>query len=140
MSLLQKAIPGARILWGIGNRATGQFDEHPGVLLKEPEIGQDDRGREGLVAFVMLQRTNLAGETYLQPARILERYIDDRDGPAVTGLDATEDGEALTPADLMKAYGAQRKDFFVSGTPLVVGQAPAATTAIAETDAPSVPA
>ena len=139
MSLLNAAKPGTPVFWGIGNRATGQFDEHPGILLKEPYFGQDDRGREGIVAFVMFYRHNLAGEAYLQPSRILETWIDDRDW-VVPELDES------TPEDLMKQYGAQRRDFFTSGAAqITVGatveaKATKGTKAqVAETDSPELP-
>lgn len=104
---------GDKIEWPIGNRAEGTFDRHPGILIRLGH-GIDDRDREGLVATVVLQRTRLDGTTYLSAQKILEQFIDDRYS-TVVGLDATTDGEVLTVADVMKALGDQRADFFVNG-------------------------
>jgi hypothetical protein len=121
MTLLDTT-PGANIYWTIG--AMGSVpDEHPGRLIRL-EQGTDDRGRTGLVAVVILQLTNLAGDPYLKVKRILEQFVDDRDW-TVESIDGTA-GHPKSVSALMKELQADRREFMSRGTsPITIGEAPA---------------
>lgn len=124
--------PGTPVYWGIGNRAARTFDNHPGILLRFGP-GIDDQGREGDVASMLILRPRLDGTKYLDAVKVLEQYVDPR-FESVVGLDATEDGEALTLADVMRAYGQQKVDFFTN--PIEVGE-PEAVPATSKSKATS---
>lgn len=114
--------PGAPVLWGIGNRSAGTFDEHPGLLAGIEANGTDDRGRQGTVAKVILLRTTQDGRQYLAPARILETYVDDRTYN-VPELDRPLE-------QVVKAMLAQRRDFFERGDGIEAGEPAAEGEAI----------
>lgn len=122
--MLLNTAQGAPIAWTIGEVGSGRpADTHPGLLIRLG-FGEDDRGRKGLVATVVLLRTSLAGETFLDPANILERFVDDRDW-LVPELDGSTD-KPKPLSVVMKELGAQRTSYFErAAAPITIGEAPA---------------
>jgi len=98
--MLSSFAPGARVLHLIGNRQTGQVDRHPARLV-QVRPGVDDRNRPGQVADLIVQRTTLAGETYLRAQSTLVSFLWDRE-EVVPDLDT----ESI-PALLQKVQDAQ---------------------------------
>jgi hypothetical protein len=50
-------------------------DIYPSRVMAPPAAGIDDRGREGTIVQLLVQRTNLKGETFTKVQKVLEQYV-----------------------------------------------------------------
>lgn len=97
--LLGTPKPGDPVIWSIG-QAGAAPDNYPAVVVEGPHQGIDDRGREGMVITLIVQRSTRAGDPYLAVQRVLgDRFLFPRKERAEE-LDGTA-AQPMTLADLV---------------------------------------
>ena len=69
-------------------------DVHPAIALTEAQPGFDDRGRQGNVVTLLVQRSNLSGDPYTKVQKVLEQFVFQRpegmEGALIDGVSVDE--------------------------------------------------
>lgn len=112
--MLLNFTPGQPISWGIGNRARGTYDSHPGRLVRIEHNSIDDQGREGTVAVCIVRRQTLTGDFYLSVVRVLEVWIDPR-------AYAIEELDNVPMTALLAQMADSRRELFTRGQGIEIG-------------------
>lgn len=119
LPVIEAITKGMRLAWPIFN------DVHPAIALSAPEVGTDDRGRQGTIVRLLVQRTNLQGQPFTKVQKVLEQFTfqrpDGMEGALIDGIDV--DAAVTAHAERFGDYLAERTDA------ATVSQAPAAEQA-----------